>query len=191
MPIDYGLFQKAYERDQGFKATPLHSNYFRAKNSSCEAVKMEANGRGSSVEETVISCLEVTRLRGISTCQFIEFKRLRELYEKQVAKKSKQLKEYLIPTSYRASIEDDGLRIFVAARRVEWPSIDELTQRLVQQCIDNRCKRKDRGEQLYLVDQAARYGYSHADAYLRGSREYMITQKRVFQLTTGRWIWRY
>lgn len=54
-------------------------------------------------------------MQGVSTSNFIEFKRLRKLYEKQIEEKGKQRKDKIIPTSYRASIEDDDLKTFIAA----------------------------------------------------------------------------
>lgn len=112
--------------------------------------------RRSTVKETVINCLEAPSLRGVSTRHFIEFKRLRLLYEKQIEEKSRQLKEEIVPTSYRASIEDDDLRTFITAGWIEANSIDELTERQIQECVESRCHRPIDGEKLYMLEQAVR-----------------------------------
>lgn len=85
---------------------------------------MGALGRGLFVKETVTSCVEVPRLNRIGKSQFVEGKRLSEIYENQIEEKSKQLKGDLIPTSYKASIEDENLTTFVPAGWVECSSID-------------------------------------------------------------------
>lgn len=48
------------------------------------------------------------------------------------------------------------MRIFEAAGWVDCASIDELTEKQIQQCVDDRCKQEVTGEQLYLVDLAIR-----------------------------------
>lgn len=80
-------------------------------------------------------------MKGLSTRQFIEFKRLRDLYEKQVEEMSKHLKEYIVPTSLRAPIEDFDLSAFIAAGRIDAASIPELTERKIRLCIDEWCRR--------------------------------------------------
>lgn len=62
------------------------------------------------------------------------------------------MKEDIIRTSDRASKENDDLRIFVAAGWVHYSSIDDLTERRIQRFVDNRCKHKATGEQLYMID---------------------------------------
>lgn len=70
--------------------------------------------------------------------------------------KARQLKEEIVPTSYRASIENEDLRTFIGTGWVEANFTDELTERQIQQCVDDRCKRKANGEQLYLIEQTIR-----------------------------------
>lgn len=110
----------------------------------------------ATVRETVINCIEAPRLKGLSTGEFIEFKKLRDLYEKQIEEKSRHRKEEIFATSYKASIEDDDLEIFIAAGWIEASSVDEIAERQIVQCIEERCKREVNGEQLYLVDQAVK-----------------------------------
>lgn len=109
-----------------------------------------------TARETVISCVEAPRLKGVSIRQFIEFRRLRDLYEKQVLEKRRHIKEDIIPTFLRASIEDDDLRICIAAGWIDASSIEQITEEQIRQCIDERCKRETTGEQLYLVHQSVK-----------------------------------
>lgn len=78
------------------------------------------------------------------------------MYEKQIEEKSRQLKEDIIPTSYRASIEDDDLEIFLAAEWIETSSIDEITERQVQLCVEERCNHKADGGHLFLINLAVK-----------------------------------
>lgn len=74
-------------------------------------VKKTQEGR-DSIKKTRIACLEAPERKGIRACLFIEFKRARELYEKQVEEKSKQQNGNFTPTSYKASIEEADLLNF-------------------------------------------------------------------------------
>lgn len=94
---------------------------------------MCAEGKKMTVRETVISCVKAPRLKGVSTRRFIDFKRLRDLYEKQVAEKARHLNENIVNTSLRASIEDNDLHTIIAAGWIEAPSIDEITISQIKQ----------------------------------------------------------
>lgn len=111
-------------------------------------MKINAQVRISIVKETVISCVEAPRLKGISTRHFIEFMRLIKLYEKQIEVKWKHLKEDIIPMSHRALIKDDDLKNFIAVEWVQCSSMDELSKMQIKQCVDERSKREVTGEQL-------------------------------------------
>lgn len=60
--------------------------------------------------------------------------------------RSRQLKKDIIPTSSKASIEDDDLKIFIADERIEASSTNETTERQTQQCVEEWCKHEVRGE---------------------------------------------
>lgn len=96
---------------------------------------MEMETNINTFKETIIRCIEAPRLKGISTRHFIEFKRLRDLYEKRLKEKEWKLKEKKKVTSYRASIEDEDLRSFIAAGWVECSSLEELTESQIIRCV--------------------------------------------------------
>lgn len=112
--------------------------------------------RPSTVRESVITCIEAPRLKGISIKGFIEFKRKSDTYERQIEKKSRQIKEALIPTSLNAFIEDEDHQIFILAGWLETLSVDETAERQIKECVDETCKQKVNGEHLYLIDEAVR-----------------------------------
>lgn len=92
----------------------------------------------------------------MSTRQLIGSKRLRDLNEKQMEEKSKHFKEDIVPTSLRASIEDDDSEISIVPGWTDAPSIDEISEGKCVMCIEHRCKRSKTREHVYLVDQAVR-----------------------------------
>lgn len=83
----------------------------------------------SMVEETIIDCLRAPSLRGTSRRHFKEFKRLQELYEEYIEETARQLKEEIVPASYRASKEDKDLKTFIAAGWIEANSKHETSER--------------------------------------------------------------
>lgn len=72
---------------------------------------MSSSNEKATAKEMVIKCIEELRLKGVVTRHFTEFKRLQDLYGKQIEEKGRQLKEETVPTSYKASIEDEDLEI--------------------------------------------------------------------------------
>lgn len=105
-----------------------------------------------TVYETVMSCLEAPGLHGVSTRRSIEFKRLRDLYEKWIEEKSNHLSEENVPTSLRASKEDDDLVIFIAAEWIDAASINAIIERQILRCNEDLWRRSATGEHLCLVD---------------------------------------
>lgn len=59
-----------------------HSIYICAKVCNLIYFKIDVHGRSSTVIETVISCVEAPNLEGILTDDFIEFRQMRDLYQK-------------------------------------------------------------------------------------------------------------
>lgn len=138
-----------------------HSNYYFARLvlkllDVTEKRDMVLQEISITVTEAVITCLEASRFKGIFVKDFIEFKRYVEIYENQLKEKGQQLKEDIGPTSHKETIEDDGLHIFISAGWIEGNSIDEITGRQLQQCVDQRYKHETDGEQLYLLDEAVK-----------------------------------
>lgn len=103
---------------------------------------MRSLAESSRVKKTLITSIEAQRLKGIATRLFFEFKRFFNLYAKEIEGKGRQLGEETTPTPYRASIEDGYLQIFIATGCTEASYIDEITERQVQQCMEERCKHK-------------------------------------------------
>lgn len=118
--------------------------------------KVNLSNKTDTIRETVISSVETLRLKGVSIQQFINFKKPRDLYEKQIEESSRYLKEEVIATSLRVSMENENLKIFIAAGWIEAPSLDEVTERQIEHCIEERCSRSLTGEKLYLVDRAVK-----------------------------------
>lgn len=83
----------------------------------------------------MIRFIEASKLRVVSRTHFIVPKELRELYEKQLKEKARHPKYEIIPISYRASIEIDDLRIFIAAGWIDCACIDELTESQIVKCV--------------------------------------------------------
>lgn len=117
---------------------------------------MATSGRNSPFKEMVMNCLEALSLTGISTWHFIEFKCLREIYEKEIEEWEGQFKEDIVPTTYQASIEDENLKMFIYAGWFKATSIDEMSEHPIKQCLEERCKRNVNRDQLYLIDQGIR-----------------------------------
>lgn len=103
---------------------------------------MNSSRNCNAAKETFISCVEAPNLKGVSTQHFIEFNRRRDLYEKQLKEKDVYFGERRDATSYKASIENEDLKVFFAAGWIEGFLIIELTESQIKICIKQKCKRK-------------------------------------------------
>lgn len=113
-------------------------------------------GGTSTVKQTIVTNLEAPRLKGVSTKEFNQFFRLRELYEKQIAERNREPGLNLTATSYRASIDDSDLRIFLTAGWVEATDISSITEEQLRECVKKRSVREVGGEQLHIVEEAVK-----------------------------------
>lgn len=73
-------------------------------------------------------------LNGVSVEDFIEIERTRYLYEKQLDNGNRQSNDMIVATSYRASIQDDNMRIFISAGWIPIFSLREITEELLKSC---------------------------------------------------------
>lgn len=112
---------------------------------------METQRTSITAKETIMSRIKASLLKGIASCHFTDFKRLRKLYEKKIEEKCRHLNKEIATASYRATIEHDDLKIFMAAGWVDCSTIDELNDILI--CRE-KSKREVAEEELYLFDQA-------------------------------------
>lgn len=110
----------------------------------------------STVEETITNCLEERSQIEIPRKHSIEFWKLKILYQKQIAAKAKQLKEEIVPASYRALVKGEYLKRFIAAWCFRAHSIEELTKQQKQQFEEDCRKSKADGEHFQLVEQVVR-----------------------------------
>lgn len=113
-------------------------------------------GNGAGIRQTIISTIEAPRLRGVSTKHFIDFKKRRELYEKQIEEKNKDSATSIPLVSYKSSVENADLRLFIAARWVPVDTIEQITELHIRQCIQDRGHRLLDGEHLHLITEAIR-----------------------------------
>lgn len=75
----------------------------------------------------------------------------------QLKENKRYMKGKKIATSYRTSIKDEDLKIFIAAEWVECSPLEELAESQNIWCVKERCKREATGEELYLVNQPVEF----------------------------------
>lgn len=113
--------------------------------------------KNDTVKQTIVANIEAPRLRGVSTKHFTQFYRLRQLYEKQIEEKNKEPGTSVNAVSYRASIDDADLKIFVAAKWIDVDDISKITEDQLKECVKSRSVKTLDGSQLWLVDKAVQH----------------------------------
>ena len=105
-----------------------------------------------TIRQTIVTNLEAPRLTGVSTKEFVKFKKARELYEQQVEEKNREPGVSIVATSYKASIESALLRIMIAAEWVPVKSIDEITEEHLISCVEAQAVYKPSNYEAERID---------------------------------------
>lgn len=107
-----------------------------------------------TVRQYIIINVEAPQLRDVSTKNFVEFKRLTEQYEKQVQEKSQEPNTIIVPIASKASSDDGNLRILIVVGWISAPSIQDITEEEIVQCVKQHCQNGEKGEYMYLINLA-------------------------------------
>lgn len=62
---------------------------------------MSSGNEKATAKETIVNFLEALRLKGAATHHFIDFKQLRDVYERQIGENGKQMREEIAPGPYK------------------------------------------------------------------------------------------
>eukprot|EP00737_Agarophyton_chilense_P000949 gb/GEZJ01001057.1/.p1 GENE.gb/GEZJ01001057.1/~~gb/GEZJ01001057.1/.p1 ORF type:complete len:583 (-),score=92.79 gb/GEZJ01001057.1/:1849-3597(-) len=115
-----------------------------------------STSNSTTVRQTIISNLEAPRLQGVATKHFTYFLKLRELYEKQISEKNRELGLTITPTSFKASIDDSLLKIFITAEWISATAVSEITEDELTKCIKERASFKPEGNDLFRIENIIR-----------------------------------
>ena len=108
-----------------------------------------------TVRQTIVETLEAPMLKGVSTEEFVRFKRSRHLYEKKMAEKKANGETNAVLTSYRNSMEDSLLREFLTAHWIKRGSVDEITKDDTKACVDAQARTDSEVDQDFALVDAA------------------------------------
>lgn len=108
---------------------------------------------GSTVRQTIVETLEAPRLTGIATADFLALKQTRTIYERRVQEKSVNQGIEIPTTSYRKSMENPVLKIFVTAQWVPVSTVNEITKAHLKQYVDERASVKPEEYDLAQIER--------------------------------------
>ena len=111
------------------------------------------NAGTDQVRQTIVETLEAPRLIGISTEDFVSFKQKREIYERRVNEKSAEQGVPIPATSYRNSIQNPILEMFVVAQWVPMSSVAEITEDNLKACVKHRSEIKPEDHDLAQIEK--------------------------------------
>ena len=104
------------------------------------------------MKQTILANYESPRLKGTTMKDIKTYRRTRELYEKQIAEKNGQPGVNFTAGTYRASIDERFLRMFVMFGWVEATDIMNITEEELNKCIKTRANRKPKDHELGRVE---------------------------------------
>ena len=91
-----------------------------------------------TVRQTIVETLEAPRLTGVSTGDFVKFKNSREIYERRLEAKNRDDSVNVPATSYRDCVDELVLGLMIRASWVKADSIDEITEKQIEECVNKR-----------------------------------------------------
>lgn len=106
---------------------------------------MSLPAESSTVKETMVTCIEAPRLKRISIKHSIDFKGNGEFYQERIIEKERQLREGIVFTSCRASMEDVNLQsihICPMGRSTICSFVHDMTVRQTRHCVEEWCKKR-------------------------------------------------
>ena len=104
------------------------------------AATVARNEGFATVKQTIVASLEAPRLTDITTEAIAVFKEQRATYERQVDEKNSDSSTQITKTTYRNSVDQSVLDVFVMAQWVPVHSVEEVTEQQIRDCIDNRAE---------------------------------------------------
>ena len=93
-----------------------------------------------TVRQTIVETLEAPRLCGIRTEDIVQFKEKRLVYERKVAAKSTEGEVNVQLTSYRDSIDESVLDLFVLSAGVLADTVSGITEDQLKSVVEERSK---------------------------------------------------
>lgn len=98
-----------------------------------------------TVKQTIVETIEAPRLEDINVRDFVAFKESRAIYERRISEKKEDATVQIPLTTYRNSIDESVLELFVIANWVDAPSVDRISEEQIKTCIEKlgRVEEKD------------------------------------------------
>ena len=100
--------------------------------------EMSRPASGSTVRQTIVETLEAPRLSNIRTEDFVKFKERRAIYERKANAKNQESGFEVPLTSYRDSIDESVLDLFVLSSWVDASCIEDITEEQLKAVIKDR-----------------------------------------------------
>ena len=92
----------------------------------------------STVKQTIVETIEAPRLENFEVPELVIFKEKRLVYERRVAQKNEDRSVNIPLTTYRDSVSENVLRMFVTAKWIQADSVQEMTEEQLRDCIEQR-----------------------------------------------------
>lgn len=118
-----------------------------------DVLMKELNDAKETVKQTIVESLHAPRLSAIDTSDFVSFKERRKTYERKVEEKSLEQKVKICTTSYRNSIDDSLLQIFIIVGSVSETDVEGITEESIKKCIDERSKGHAEQYELAVIEK--------------------------------------
>lgn len=108
---------------------------------------------GGTTPQTILTNISAPRLCGVSISEFVTYKEKRRLYEKQIAEHNLRPGIRVTPLSYRATIDDELLEIFIEANWITGvEKVSELTDAQIETCVATKSQYRASAKDLDRLD---------------------------------------
>lgn len=107
---------------------------------------------GGSIRQTIAFSIQAPGFQAVSIKRVVNFKIHHEFYKKHIKRKNRELNSNVHIVSYKASIVDADLHLFIGAGWIEASSIENITEEKIVQVVESQEHRLSDGEHLCLLN---------------------------------------
>lgn len=92
--------------------------------------------KNDNFKQTIVETIEATRLEYINVRNVVAFRESRDIYQRRISEKLADATVQVPLTTYRNSIDESVLELFVMAKWVDSTSVDSITEDQIKSYID-------------------------------------------------------
>lgn len=115
--------------------------------------KNTCGAKGETVRQTIFETVGAPRLVDINATDFVTFKEKRSIFERMIKEKNKDVSVQIPLTTYRDTIEESILELFIIANWAQATSVENVTEDQIRACIEKLARVDEKDYDMGIIEQ--------------------------------------